>query len=153
MTIPRSIKHIVVHCTASSQKTTIKTLLGFFKARGWRMPGYHYAITTDGAIHQLLDEACIANGVKGHNAHSIHVAYIGGVEMREGKLVSVDNRTPEQKDSLLVLLSELKARYPEAIIQGHRDFSPDINGNGIVDRWERIKDCPCFDAKIEYKDL
>ena len=47
----------------------------------------------------------------------------------------------------------LKGRYPDAEILGHRDISPDANGNGIVDSWERIKECPCFDAKVEYKAL
>jgi N-acetylmuramoyl-L-alanine amidase (T3 lysozyme) len=78
------------------------------------------------------------------------VAYIGGID-REGK--GVDNRTPEQKAALLDLLRELKRQYPTASILGHRDFSPDKNGNGIVDPWERIKECPCFDAIPEYKDL
>ena len=84
---------------------------------------------------------------------SINVAYIGGVISQEGVLKSVDNRTPEQKASLRKLLEALKQRYPQAVIQGHRDFSPDTNGNGVVDPWERIKDCPCFDAKVEYADI
>ena len=73
--------------------------------------------------------------------------------MENGKLKGVDNRTDAQKASLISLLKELKGRYPKAVIQGHRDFSPDTNGNGIIDPWERIKECPCFDAKIEYKDI
>ena len=55
--------------------------------------------------------------------------------------------------SLRKLLSELHTRYPQAKIQGHRDFSPDTNHNGVVDPWERIKECPCFDAIPEYADL
>ena len=44
-----------------------------------------------------------------------------------------------QKQSLLELLKELKERYPNATIHGHREFAD--------------KACPCFDAKSEYKDL
>lgn len=117
------------------------------------MPGYHYAIMPNGTIHQLLDENKVSNGVKGYNSVSINVAYIGGVEKRGVKVVGVDNRTPEQKEALRKLLTELRSRYPKAVIQGHRDFSPDTNGNGIIDPWERIKECPCFDAKVEYKDI
>ena len=36
---------------------------------------------------------------------------------------------------------------------GHRDISPDKNGNGKIDTWEYIKACPCFNAMEEYKDL
>jgi hypothetical protein len=28
-------------------------------------------------------------------------------------------------------------------------LSPDTNYNGIVDPWERIKECPCFEVKAE----
>ena len=38
-------------------------------------------------------------------------------------------------------------------IKGHRDVSPDKNKNGIIESWERIKECPSFDAIPEYKNL
>ena len=146
----RSIKRIFVHCTAGSQKQTVADLLAEFKRKGWRNPGYHVVITPDGECHQLLDYEKVSNGVKGYNSTSINVAYMGGID---SKLNPVDNRTDEQKQSLVRLLKELKGRYPKAQILGHRDISPDTNHNGIVDPWERIKECPCFDAKEEYKDL
>jgi N-acetylmuramoyl-L-alanine amidase len=34
-------------------------------------------------------------------------------------------------------------------VVGHRDLSPDKNYNGIVDPWERTKECPCFEVKAE----
>lgn len=146
----RQIKYIAVHCTASSQTTTIKEFQLEFARKGWKNPGYHYVISADGGIHQLLDEDKISNGVKGFNSYLINVAYIGGIDSKGN---SIDNRTEAQKKSLLFLLKKLKKRYPCATIQGHRDFSPDKNGNGVVDVWERIKACPCFNAKIEYKGL
>jgi N-acetyl-anhydromuramyl-L-alanine amidase AmpD len=38
------------------------------------------------------------------------------------------------------LLEDLHRRYPRAVIVGHHDLNPH-------------KDCPCFDAVNEYKDL
>lgn len=149
----RTIKYLVVHCTATAQTASIRQLVDIFKARGFRSPGYHYAITTDGVVHQLLSEDKVSNGVRGFNSVSINVAYIGGIELRGGKAIAVDNRTPQQREALRKLLTELRRRYPKAVIQGHRDFSPDTNGNGVVDPWERIKECPCFEAKTEYKDI
>ncbi len=146
----RSIKYIAVHCTASSQHATIKELLLEFKRKGWSKPGYHYIVDVSGKVFNTLSEDEVSNGVKGFNSNLINVAYIGGIDTK-GK--PVDNRTEEQKKSLLLLLKALKKKYPNAIIQGHRDFSPDTNKNGIVDPWERIKACPCFDAKVEYKNL
>lgn len=146
----RQIKYIAVHCTAGSRKSTVNDLLAEFKKKGWKAPGYHYVITSDGKIHQLLDTEKVSNGVKGYNSVTVNVAYTGGIDAN-GK--SEDNRTEAQKDSLIKLLKLLKQKYPEAVIQGHRDFSPDKNGNGVVDSWERIKDCPCFNAKTEYKNI
>lgn len=146
----RKIKYIAVHCTAGSQKSTVRDLELEFKRKGWKAPGYHYVITEDGKIHQLLDTEKVSNGVKGYNSVTVNVAYTGGIDAN-GK--SEDNRTEAQKDSLIKLLKLLKQKYPEAVIQGHRDFSPDKNGNGVVDSWERIKDCPCFNAKTEYKNI
>ena len=146
----RNIKYIAVHCTASSQHATIKELLLEFKRKGWSKPGYHYIVDVSGKVFNTLSEDEVSNGVKGFNSNLINVAYIGGIDTK-GK--PVDNRTEEQKKSLLLLLKALKKKHPNAIIQGHRDFSPDTNKNGIVDPWERIKACPCFDAKVEYKNL
>ena len=145
----RRIKRIFVHCTAGNQKATVDDLRAEFRRKGWKNPGYHYVVLADGCVAQLLDETLVSNGVKGYNSTSINVAYTGGVE--NGR--NVDNRTEAQRISLRHLLRELHARYPRAVVLGHRDISPDKNGNGIVDTWERIKDCPCFDAITEYQDI
>lgn len=142
----RKVKYIAVHCTAGSQKATVNDLLAEFKRKGWKAPGYHYVITADGKIHQLLDTEKVSNGVKGYNSVSVNIAYTGGMD-------GVDNRTDEQKKSLVTLLKQLRKRYPDAVIQGHRDFSPDLNGNGKIEKSEWIKMCPSFDAKTEYKDI
>jgi hypothetical protein len=36
---------------------------------------------------------------------------------------------------------------------GHRDLSPDKNGNGEIEPEEWMKACPCFDAEEEFKEL
>lgn len=156
----RTITRIFVHCTASWQLTTTEaSLRKEFRDKGWKKPGYHYVIFPDGHILQMLDESEVANGVKNYNKNSIHVAWVGGIEWKmEGgkpvnKILSVDNRTEEQKLALFDLLTKLKLRYRNAQIMGHRDISPDLNHNGVVDPWERIKDCPCFEAMIEYMDI
>lgn len=146
----RTIKYIAVHCTAGSQHTTIKELQQEFKRKGWKSTGYHYVVAADGTITQLLSEEKPSNGVKGYNSVLINVAYIGGIDA-EGKLT--DNRTTEQKTALRTLLKLLHGKYPTATIQGHRDFSPDLNHDGRITPGEYIKACPCFDAKTEYADI
>lgn len=146
----RKIERIFIHCTAGRHTQTIEDLKAEFRDKGWKNPGYHYVVSPNGEVTNLLPEEEVSNGVQGYNSTSINVAYIGGVDDK-GK--AIDNRTKEQKDSLLSLLKGLSEKYPSAEIMGHRDISPDKNGNGIVDPWERIKECPCFDAKSEYKNV
>ena len=147
----RNIKWLVVHCTASPQTQKVESILHYWKvALGWKSPGYHVLVEPDGTAHELLPIEEVSNGVKGFNSSIINISYIGGVD-KEGK--AVDNRTPEQKTTILRYLKKWKKMFPKAVIQGHRDFSPDKNGNGRIDPWERIKECPSFDAKIEYSYL
>lgn len=139
----RDIRRIFVHCTAGSQKQTLKDLLKEFKNKGWKNPGYHYTVFPDGKIEQLLSEDQVSNGVQGYNSTSINVSYVGGIDSK-GR--AVDNRTEAQKEALLTLLTELKQRYPNAHIMGHRD----IWGKDIS-KWKKM--CPCFDAETEYAHL
>jgi N-acetylmuramoyl-L-alanine amidase len=38
--------------------------------------------------------------------------------------------------------------HPGSRVCGHRDLSPDLNGNGKVDPWERLKECPCYEVSL-----
>lgn len=148
----RKITRIFVHCTASWQSSTTEaSLIAEFRAKGWKNPGYHWVIFPNGRILKMLDEAYVANGVADYNKHSIHVAWVGGIDKEHPQ--GIDNRTLDQKVALFDLLTKLKLKYKDAYILGHRDISPDLNHNGVVDPWERIKACPCFDAMIEYVDI
>ena len=139
----RQINNIFVHCTASSQKWGVKELWAEFKAKGWVNPGYHYVITIDGSIHQMLPIEMVSNGVQGHNANAINIAYVGGINSK-GK--PVDNRNQAQKQAMITLLKQLKKRFPGAQIMGHRDI-----WGSDQKKWKKW--CPCFDAKKEYKNI
>lgn len=130
----RTIKYIVVHCTAGNPKATPKDVLAEFRNKGWKHPGYHYIVTQDGKIHNLTPDNDVANGVRGYNTCSLHVAWTGGMD---GK----DTRTEAQKAGLRTILHILRAKYPDAKIQGHRDF-PGVR-----------KTCPNFDAITEYAKI
>lgn len=148
----RVITDIVIHCSATRAWQDYKAddLRRMHKAQGWADIGYHYVIRIDGTVENGRDVNIIGAHVQGHNEHSIGVCYIGGSD-NQGK--EKDTRTDNQKLALLNLLMDLKKIYPNAKISGHRDFSPDKNGNGIVEPFEWIKKCPCFDARKEYSRL
>lgn len=140
----RRINNIVLHCTATPQSATIESIQAYWRRMGWKNPGYHYIILPSGDVQTLATEDKITNGVAGHNAHSIHVAYIGGVDAN-GR--PIDNRTQGQLGQMEILVKRLRLKYPNARILGHRDFSPDKNRDGIIQPHEWIKACPSFSVR------
>lgn len=150
----RRIDTIAVHCTATPEGKdySIDTIRGWHKSLGWSDIGYHFIIHPSGKVSpgRLVEKA--GAHVAGHNATSIGISYIGGVAA-DGKTAK-DTRTPAQKAALRSLIFDLVTRFPAIrTIKGHRDFSPDKDGDGKITAREWLKACPCFDAVPEYADL
>lgn len=159
------ISKIVVHCSATlngkslrtATYTTAQTIDSWhakrgFKRQAWRVNqfnphlkhlGYHFVIDVDGTVETGRAEGEVGAHVKGHNVGSIGICLVGGI-MADGK--NHGEYTEKQWQALHRLLRKLEAKYPEADICGHRDLSPDLNGDGRIDRSEWLKDCPCFDV-------
>lgn len=136
----RKINKLIVHCSATPEGRDVKTETikdWHVNDNHWKDIGYHYVIELDGSIHKGRDENVIGAHCSGQNANSIGICYVGGVA-KDGKTPK-DTRTDAQKQSLLKLLKELKAKYPNATIHGHREFA--------------AKACPSFDATSEYKSI
>lgn len=135
----RIINEIIIHCSATPEGKdyTVEQIRQWHKQRGFSDIGYHYVIYRDGSIHSGRPIERIGAHCLKHNAHSIGICYIGGVS-KDGKTPK-DTRTDAQKESLIKLIKELKAKYPKATVHGHREYAN--------------KACPCFDAKNEYKNL
>jgi len=155
----RRIDYIAVHCTATPEgrDLTVEQIRKQHKAQGWADVGYHYIIYRDGTVHLGRDVDVSGAHVSGYNANSIGIAYVGGLENRPGvaysQLKAKDTRTDAQNTSLTALLMDLRKLYPKARIQGHRDFSPDKNHDGVISPDEWVKDCPSFDAKFAYRNI
>lgn len=148
----RRIDEIVIHCSATNPLHNIGAaeIDEWHKARGWDGIGYHYVIRRNGALELGRPLEKPGAHTYGHNKHSIGVCYVGGLNYYDRPQ---DNRTPAQKKTLLVLLQALRSVFTDARIVGHRDLSPDVDGDGEVEPWEWLKMCPCFDAKEEYKEV
>lgn len=148
----RKIKRIVVHCSATLSGVRPERIVEIHRlpvscgGRGWRNPGYHYIIASDGRVFQALSEDGIANGAKGYNADSLHICYVGGLTGR-GKYT--DTRTEIQRKRMRELIADLRKKYGNIAVVGHRDLSKDLNGDGKISRDEWIKLCPCFDVATE----
>jgi hypothetical protein len=141
----REIKHIVIHCTATPQTATVASIQRYWReVLKWKAPGYQAICSPEGIVHRLAPDEAICNGVAGFNKHALHVSYIGGVD-ENGK--PIDNRTEAQKASLYFFVSGWAQKYPTAKIMGHRDFSRDLNRDGVLQPSEWAKACPSFDVK------
>ena len=145
----RAMDTIVIHCSATKEGKdyTIEDIKKWHLQRGFKDVGYHFVIKLDGTIEvgRSLDK--IGAHVTNHNTGSIGICYIGGLSSNNK---AKDTRTDEQKESLTNLINVLKTFIHIKEIKGHRDFSKDLNGNGVIDPNEYMKDCPCFDVQKEF---
>ena len=136
-----SIRFIIIHCSATrcNSDYTVEQMLKDHKLRGFRTIGYHFYIRRCGTVtqHRRLLEA--GAHCRPYNRCSIGVCYEGGLDSN-GK--PADTRTKEQREQLLLLLMKLKKLFPKAKIAGHRNMP------GATP-----KECPCFDAEKEYRNI
>lgn len=111
--------------------------------------GYHYVISCNGAIFsgRHLDE--VGAHAAGHNSRSIGICLTG-----------TDRYTGEQWTQLDALVRELcrttgiplqpAERDSSGAVRnglcGHRDLSPDLNRDGVIQPREWTKRCPGFDV-------
>lgn len=141
-----AITRIVLHCSATMEGKAFDaaTIRRWHKDKGWSDIGYHFVIGIDGRVERGRAEHVPGAHVAGFNTGSIGVVYVGGLDA-QGK--AKDTRTPEQLDAMQRLVAALVRAYPKAKVLGHRDLSPDKDGDGVVEPQEWLKDCPCFDAR------
>ena len=147
MATRKSTKFIVLHCSATRAKlaVTAAQIRQWHKAQGWSDIGYHYVIRRDATVELGRAETAVGSHVAGHNSNTVGICLVGGLNDATGK--PEDNFTTAQKAAATKLIRELLLRYPGATILGHRDLSPDRDGDGVVERGEWLKECPCFDAR------
>ena len=139
-------KYCAIHTTATIQNASVDAIKRYWKEQlGWgNVPGYHMLIDRFGDIHVLrhfdfsgeITDDQIVYSIKGLNRYTLAIAYIGGIDSKGNPL---DNRTPEQKKTLKMLVDIVQKVNPDIIIGGHRDFQIYTN-----------KACPSFDVQSEY---
>ncbi|MBQ3579959.1 MAG: N-acetylmuramoyl-L-alanine amidase [Bacteroidales bacterium] len=128
----RKIQEIIIHCTATRPNAicTVETIRRYHRSLGWCDIGYHYVIYPDGSVHPGRPVEEPGAHTVGHNAHSIGIAYVGGLDA-DGS--PADTRTPSQRIVLLQLVKDLMEEYSITSIHGHNEFA--------------AKACPCFDVQ------
>ncbi len=131
----RQINDIIIHCTATPQgrEVTMAELRSWHLARGFADVGYHYLVHLDGTTEAGRPLAQAGAHCRGHNAHSIGIAYAGGC--RRGSTAPADTRTPAQRTALVGLVRKLRRQFPHAALHGHNDYA--------------AKACPSFKVREE----
>lgn len=150
----RAVDLIVIHCSASKETVdySFEQCKIDHRARGFNTCGYHRFISKDGTIHIGRSFDAPGAHVSGHNQHSIGICYEGGLDSRGN---AKDTRTDAQSEAIIKCITEA-INYSEHKVKrivGHRDLSPDLDGDGVVEPNEWVKMCPCFEAIPEYKYL
>jgi N-acetylmuramoyl-L-alanine amidase len=133
------VKRVVMHCSATKphQNIGVKEIRNWHVAgNGWRDVGYHVVVRRDGSAEKgrPIYEAPAANGA-GNNMNTVAICWVGGID---DKGYPEDNRTDEQKKTLMSLKKILDVVLDNPEYLGHRDL-PNVN-----------KACPCFDVKKEF---
>ena len=135
---------IILHCAATPEGRdySVDTIDRWHKERKFVMIGYQYVIYRDGTIHQGRPENATGGHCTNHNSISVGVCYIGGCE-NSPKLTPKDTRTPEQKESMFLLVKYLLDKYHLTLddVFCHNQFAK--------------KACPSFKIetfKKEYKE-
>ena len=131
----RPINKIILHCSATPEGRDVKidTIRKWHLDKGWNDIGYHYVIELDGQIQagrpvELLGAHCL-----GQNKFSIGICYVGGMNKSMSK--AKDTRTPDQKESLIKLIADLRKKFPNLEIHGHNEYA--------------AKACPSFNVANE----
>ena len=131
---------IVIHCTATNpnSRLTVQALRMMHKRRGFSDIGYN----------EWIDRAAVLQPGRGVFEVGAHVAGYNSVSYGislEGGLYEFD-ATDAMMATLLRRSRQLVEIFPHAKFCGHRDLSPDLNGNGIIEPFEHMKECPRFDV-------
>lgn len=149
------IKYLVVHCSATPAKQDIGIVEidRMHRERGFLKIGYHFVIRRNGKVEEGRKMYEVGAHAEGHNAESLGICLIGGVEKEDhvvrgekGEIVTFkasNNFTPEQFAALKVQLKKLLAipgMSAKVEVLGHRDL-PNVH-----------KDCPSFDVRSWWKD-
>lgn len=97
--------------------------------------GYHFVLDVPGLLEsgRHVDEQ--GAHVLHHNRNTLGFCMTG-----------TDRFSLSQWVELRRKVSSLLLEYPRAVVKGHRDYSPDLNGDGTIEPNEWIKICPGFDV-------
>lgn len=122
--------------------------------------GYHYVIDLTGEVWSGRALTEVGAHAADFNANSVGICLVGGAE-REAKYTAAQWKSLQQVVAMLLSDYGIPCAAPKRVpdktrrlgytmfggVCGHRDLSPDGNGNGLIEPFEWTKTCPGFDVR------
>lgn len=115
------VRHLIVHCSATAPTLDIgvQEIDLQHRQRGSFMVGYHFIIRRNGKMETGRDVTQPGAHAPRYNQCSIGICLVGGSNSRD----EVENNfTSAQLSTLYHLLTDLRVKYPRAVISGYRDL-------------------------------
>lgn len=123
--------------------------------------GYHYVIDLTGEVWSGRALAEVGAHAAEFNANSVGICLVGGAE-REAQYTAAQWKSLQQVVAMLLTDYGIPCAAPKRVpdktrklgyamfggVCGHRDLSPDGNGNGLIEPFEWTKTCPGFDVRV-----
>lgn len=146
--------HITVHCSATrpSQDLSVADIRAMHYKKKYKDIGYHYVIRLDGSVHKGRPVTRQGAHVRGHNEDNIGICLVGGLDSTGKPSNTYNDRQLEALFGLLLDLCETHT-IDFDFVCGHRDWYGDTNGDGKVDKYDWLKECPCFNVREWFKSL
>lgn len=105
-------KYLILHHVAGSGFTA-QQLHQYHLGKGWSGIAYHYYVRKDGSVYRGRPENKVGGHTSGMNSVSIGICFEGNFE--------TEQMSAAQLESGLELVRDIRSRYPNIIISGHRE--------------------------------
>ncbi len=109
-----AVKYIILHHAAASNCTP-QQVHSWHLAKGWAGIGYNYFVAKDGTVYRGREELQCGAHTEGYNTSGMGICCEGNYQ--------VETMPEAQKKSLVDLLKDLKSRYGNIPIKGHKHFN------------------------------
>ncbi len=113
LTLRRSTQLLILH-HAAAERADAQDIHRWHQARGWAGIAYHYYVRADGSVYRGRPENTVGGHTEDHNYNSIGVCFEGDFQRQ--------SMGAEQLAAGAALVEDIRGRYPDINVLGHRDL-------------------------------